>query len=164
MKNRKNFVYVLAVMILMVSTVALFTGCDHIYKQKLVGVWEVKKVSADGLSMEFPMDIIGVKTYSYVYFTADGKFGMATKIEGNPISSMNGLFKNNLEEEYTIKGSKITVKKGNTEEVGTFELKGTNLILKTKNDGKEASIEAVKTASPSLDDIKNAKKLTTPSM
>ncbi|UTC62640.1 hypothetical protein E4O05_01650 [Treponema sp. OMZ 787] len=110
MKNRKNIVSLLVVLILMVSTVALFTGCDHIYKQKLVGVWEVKKITVDGKSMEFPLDAMGSKTHTYVYFTADGKHGRAVKVTGAPVPAMEGLFKADDEVDYAIKGNKISIK------------------------------------------------------
>lgn len=160
MKNRKNIVSLLVVLILMVSTVALFTGCDHIYKQKLVGVWEVKKLTADGNSMEFPLEAMGSKTHNYVYFTADGKYGRAVKVTASLVPAAEGLFKADDEVDYAIKGDKISIKNGS--EKITFELKGKKLTLTGKFDGENSIVQAEKTNSPSLDEIKNAKKPTIP--
>ena len=89
MKNRKNIVAVLAVLILRVSAMVLFTACDHYYQYRLAGVWEVKKATVLGISVDLPIEISGIKEYTYLYFTRDGKGGIAKKIVGGGKSSLS---------------------------------------------------------------------------
>ena len=154
MKNRKNIVAVLAVLILMVSAMVLFTACDHYHQYRLVGVWEVKKTTSGGVTLDYPIDILGVKVYSYVYFTADGKFGRAEKAAASGVKT----FLREDEFDYSVKGKNIIFTRKGIQSSGSFELKGNKLILKEKLKGEDLIHEAVKTSSPSIEQIRTAPK------
>lgn len=154
MKNKKNIVAVLAILILMVSTMVLFTACDHYYQFRLAGVWEVKKATALGISLDLPIKDLGVTTYMYLYFTRDGKGGIVKKIAGGGISSLSKYD----EFEYSVNGKNIIFKRNGIESSGDFELIFNKLILTENLEGDKAIFEAEKTHSPSLQAIENAPK------
>lgn len=148
MKNRRN-VSVLVVLTLMVSTMVLFTGCNQIYKKKLIGVWEVEKVSG----LDLPPLPVDAKVYAY--FTDDGTCGTVVKVTQGAVS---GIFKGE-EAEYEFNNPKLTIKI--TGESLTLDCKfsGKELTLRGKIENEEVNIELEKVSSPSLNECKNAKKV-----
>jgi len=149
MKNRRK-VSVLAALTLMVSTMVLFTGCNQIYKKKLIGVWEVKKVSGVDILPPSPVD-----TKVYAYFTDDGTCGTVVKVEQGAIS---GIFKGE-EAKYEFNNPKLTIKTPEVSFTLDCKFSGKELILKGKTENEEVSIELKKVSSPSLNECKNAKKV-----
>ncbi len=149
MKNRRN-VSVLAALTLMVSTMVLFTGCNQIYKKKLIGVWEVEKVSG----VDLPPSPVDAKVYAY--FTDDGTCGTVAKVTQGAVS---GIFKGE-EAKYEFNNPKLTIKIIGESLTLDCKFSGKKLILKGKSENEEVSIELKKVSSPSLNECKNAKKPT----
>ena len=154
MKNKKNIVAVSAILILMVSAMVLFTACDHYYQYRLAGVWEVKKATVLGISVDLPIEISGIKEYTYLYFTRDGKCGIAKKIVGGGMSILSKYD----EFEYSVNGKNIIFTRKGIQSSGSFDLKGNKLILTENLEGDKAIFKAVKTGSPSIEQIRTAPK------
>ena len=132
----------------------LFTACDHYYQYRLVGVWEVKKATILGVGIDLPINEGSFKKYMYLYFTSDGKYGIAEKIAGGNISILSKYD----EFEYSVNGKDIIFKKNGIESSGAFELIFNKLTLTGDFEGDKAIFETEKTRSPSLQEIRRAPK------
>lgn len=159
MKYRKNIVFVLVVLILMVSTMILFFGCNHkgdssSNQGSVIGVWKVDLIYEEGSEIGFYFGF----TY-YIYFTKEGKYGKILE-EGWPTQDgFKYMWVHHEKADYTVKNDKIIFKfSDNTEKAYYFYIKGDRLFIRHKNkEGKNIDHSWKKTSSPSLDEAQNAK-------
>ena len=134
MKNQKNIVLMLVVLILIVSTIVMFVGCTHkgdssAEQGSLIGVWEVKKITDfTGDSEIYPKDSEFnsngemEKTVIYVFFTQDNKFGYRS------ISFRNAQCTSvtRVDLKYQVKGKNINI----GSETASFSVNDDKLTIK----------------------------------
>ena len=159
MKNRKNIVFVLVVLILMVSTMILFFGCNHkgdssSNQGSVIGVWKVDLIYEEGSEIGFYFGF----TY-YIYFTKEGKYGKILEEEWFTQDGFKKIWVHHEKADYTVKDDRIIFKlSDNTEKSYYFYTKGDTLFIRNKNEeGKNIDHSWKKTSSPSLDEAQNAK-------